>query len=92
MGKFTRVSDTEGAYEGSRCSFRVLACPGTTGTWMVVPDTPDAVQPTFYAVPAAGVIGFEVRRGEPGGLLVGYAENLGSVAWPVEHYLIRQEG
>jgi hypothetical protein len=90
---FTRTSKTEGAYRSTKtgASYRLLATqPDGEGTWMVIADSATSPQPTHYAVRQSDGYGREVRRGARDGELVGYAENLADMAWPVERDLIKR--
>jgi hypothetical protein len=88
---FTRTSDTTAEYTSQRgVRYRLWqSLESDSKAWAIAAYVTD-LQPTYYAVPGVpGVLGFEVRRGLDGEV-VGYAENLGDAAWPVEADLIKR--
>jgi hypothetical protein len=88
---FTRISTTEASYASARgTSYRLLALTEDgKGVWMIIADV-QPPQPTFYAVPGVpGVLGYEIRRDREGNA-IGYAENLGDIACPVDADLIER--
>jgi len=101
MTYFTRISETEAAYDSVRgIHYRLLAqSPDGEGVWLVIAEVAPP-QPTFYAIPNTAVAdadwyGYAICRGSPDdevyggdGQIVGWSENLSDAARPVEHDLI----
>jgi hypothetical protein len=84
---FNRESDTAATWTSRHGMYRMLASLDVPGAWMITPfvELTGAI-PTYHAIPTDHYI-YEIRCGLDGDV-VGHAENLSDMAWPVEAHLI----